>query len=72
MNSSLNLPENARLLSEISAEESAAIAGGYNDVLFDRKSGVGVRFGKYGIYWSNGIGDDYLLEYGSTRPSPLQ
>jgi hypothetical protein len=45
MNSNVNYPDNTRLLSEVPAEELAAIVGGAeNLMLWDEKTGVGVKF----------------------------
>jgi hypothetical protein len=62
MNSNLNLPENARLLSEVSAEELAAIVGGLNTMLWDSKTSTGVLFSTTGpIFWSTGNGRTHVL-----------
>jgi hypothetical protein len=62
MNSNLNHSDNARLLSEVPAEDLAAIAGGINLTLWDSSSNTGVMFLKTGqILWSTGNGKINVL-----------
>jgi len=57
MNSNANHPDNARLLTEVPAEELAAIVGGLNTMLWDSKNSTGVFFSTTGqIFWSTGNG----------------
>ena len=63
MNSQLKHADTARLLSEVPAEELAAIAGGDTDILYNYEAKVGVTIRNWGMEWTNANGTKGFLFY---------